>query len=422
MESIGEKLRLARERNNLTLEQIARDTHVAKRFLKALEDEDFSVFPGETYVMGFLRNYSEYLGLNPEELIAVYRNIKIQEQPLPMSELLESRPKYPPLIVVVAAVAAVLILGATGYLIYRAASRSVDTSQAAAKSPNGTYNEFVFQDEVRTMWFSTGDIISIPLSGKTYQIQVGAIGDTLTLKVPGGTVDLSLGKERYIDLQGDSSADIKVVWNDVDRTSPQVRVNLGLYRTAGQPVDASAGAPPAGTPGRSAPAAAGGAAPAGTAPAAGAASGGTAPGGTAPGGTPPAGAAPAAAQPAGAGANAAPAAPPVRGGDFAPVTLMKSQSASTFTLDFTFKGDCLFRFLADDKDREDRFFQKGEQFSIEAVQKQVTIWLSNAGAARMRVDNKDFELGALGEVATRKVAWRRDAATAGYVLEITALY
>ncbi len=56
------------------------------------------------------------------------------------------------------------------------------------------------------------------------------------------------------------------------------------------------------------------------------------------------------------------------------------------------------------------------------MQKQVTIWLSNAGAARMRVDNKDFELGALGEVATRKVAWRRDAATAGYVLEITALY
>ncbi len=112
----------------------------------------------------------------------------------------------------------------------------------------------------------------------------------------------------------------------------------------------------------------------------------------------------------------------MRSGDFAPVTLMKSASAANFTLDFTFKGDCLFRFLADDKDREDRFFQKGEQFSIEAVQKQVTIWLSNAGAARMRVDNRDFELGALGEVATRKIAWRKDAASAGYVLEITALY
>ena len=95
MESIGEKLRLARERNNLTIDQVARETHVAKRFLKALEDEDFAAFPGETYAMGFLRNYAEYLGLNAEELIGIYRNIKIQEQPLPMNELLESKPRLP---------------------------------------------------------------------------------------------------------------------------------------------------------------------------------------------------------------------------------------------------------------------------------------------------------------------------------------
>ncbi len=373
MESIGEKLRLAREHNNLTIDQIARDTHVAKRFLKALEDEDFSVFPGETYVMGFLRNYSEYLGLNAEELIGVYRNIKIQEQPLPMNELLESRPKYPPLLVVVAAVAAVLILAATGYLIYRAASRGVSPAPGLTRMQGGQHQDFVFQDEVRTMWFAVGDVIEVPLSGKTYTIQVAAIGDTLTLKVPDGTVDLSLGKEKYLDLQGDTSPDIKVVWNDVDRTSPQKRVNLGLYRTGGQPGQAAA----------------------------------------------------AAAQSANTGVAAAPVAattPPMRGADFAPVTLMKSPDASRFTLDFTFKGDCLFRYLADTKDREDRFFQKGEQFSIESVQNQVTIWLSNAGAVRMRVDNRDFELGALGEVATRKVAWRKDAAAAGYVLEITALY
>jgi len=347
--------------------------------------------------MGFLRNYSEYLGLNPEELVAVYRNIKIQEQPLPMSELLESRPKYPPLLVVVAAVAAVLILAAMGYLIYRAAARGVGSAQAVVKTQTGGHNEFVFQDEVRTMWFATGDVISVPLSGKTYQIQVGAIGDTLTLKVPGGTVDLTLGKERFIDLQGDSSADIKIVWNDVDRTSPQVRVNLGLYRTAGQPADnstaAASGAPAAG----STPAQTGAAMPNASA----------------------------AGQTADSGGNAVPAAavaPPMRTGDFAPVTLMKSPTASPFTLDFVFKGDCLFRFLVDDKDREDRFFQKGEQFSIEAAQKQVTIWLSNAGAARMRVDNRDFELGVLGEVATRRVAWGKDATAAGYVLEISALY
>ena len=401
MESIGERLRLARERNNLTIDQIARDTHVAKRFLKALEDEDFSVFPGETYVMGFLRNYSDYLGLNAEELIGAYRNIKIQEQPLPMNELLDSRPRYPPLLIVVAAVAAVLVLAATGYLIYRAASRNAGSAAEQQKPAGGAREAFVFQDEVRTKWFAVGDVISVPLSGRDYRIQVAAVGDTLTLKVPGGTIDLGLGKERYIDLQGDSHPDIKVVWNDVDRTSPQKRVNLGLYRTTGQPVDASAVVPEA---------AQGGTAPAGSAPAAAAAA--------------PAAAAPQAAATTQA-ASAAPAAvtaPPVRGADFSPVTIQKSPDAPAFTLGFTFKNDCLFRFLVDDKDREDRFFQKGEQFSIESVHRQVTIWMSNAGAARMRVDTRDFELGALGEVATRKIAWRKDPAAAGYVLEITALY
>ena len=40
----------------------------------------------------------------------------------------------------------------------------------------------------------------------------------------------------------------------------------------------------------------------------------------------------------------------------------------------------------------------------------------------MRVQGKDFELGTLGEVATRKAAWRKDATAAAYVLELTALY
>jgi cytoskeleton protein RodZ len=106
MESIGEKLRLARERSNLTIEQVARETNVARRFLRALEDEDFEVFPGETYALGFLRNYADFLGLNAEELIGTYRNIKIQEQPLPMNELLDTRPRLPPLrLIVIAATA-----------------------------------------------------------------------------------------------------------------------------------------------------------------------------------------------------------------------------------------------------------------------------------------------------------------------------
>jgi len=40
----------------------------------------------------------------------------------------------------------------------------------------------------------------------------------------------------------------------------------------------------------------------------------------------------------------------------------------------------------------------------------------------MRVQGRDFELGDLGEVATRRIAWRNDAVSGGYVLEITPQY
>ncbi len=367
MESIGEKLRLARERNNLTIDQVARETHVAKRFLKALEDEDFAEFPGETYAMGFLRSYSEYLGLNAEELVGIYRNIKIQEQPLPMNELLESKPRLPSMRVILFIAAAVLALAAIGYLVYRATGRAAGPQSSDQKTSASGAPVLVFQDDVRTQWFSQGDVISVPLGAKSYRIVVSSIGDTLTLTVPGGTAELGLGKERYLDLDGDSVPDIRVVWNDVDRGPPVKRVNLGLYRTTGQ---AAAGADTGG------------------------------------------------AIPAADATSVSPA--PVD--TFKPIALAQASQTGLITLDFTFKNDCYFRYAVDAGDREDRFFQKGEQFSIDTARKQVTIWMSNAGAARMRVQGRDFELGDLGEVATRRIAWQSDASSGGYVLQIAPLY
>jgi hypothetical protein len=116
------------------------------------------------------------------------------------------------------------------------------------------------------------------------------------------------------------------------------------------------------------------------------------------------------------------ATPPVRTDTFKPLALAQAAQQGLFTLDFTFKNDCYFRYVVDAGDREDRFFQKGEQFSIDTARKQVTIWLSNAGAARMRVQGRDFELGDLGEVATRRIAWQSDASSGGYVLQIAPLY
>jgi cytoskeletal protein RodZ len=387
MESIGEKLRLAREQHTYTLDQVARDTNVARRFLQALEDEDFSAFPGETYAMGFLRTYAEYLGLDADELIGLFRNLQIQEQPLPMNELLDTRRHIPPRLLYLGGGAAVVVLAIVGLILWRVlAPRTGGTRTPLA--PRGTAEEFVFQDQVRTRWFTRGDAIVVPAADRSYRLVVSGIGDTLILTVPGGTVELGIGKERLIDLDGDSRADLRVVWNDVDRTAAERRVNLGLYRVSLAGAETAPGA--AGTPAEAG------------APAAAATSA-------------------AATSAAAAGASTLSAAPPMRQASFKTLATLRAARAEGFTVKFRFRTYCLFRFLVDTKEREERFFQKDETFTLEAKNR-ITLWLSNAGAVKAAVGDTEYDLGRSGEVGTRAIAWRGDPGSSAYVLEIVPLY
>ena len=96
MESIGEKLRQAREAKKLTYKDVSVETNLAPTFIEALEKEDFEKFPSETYILGFLRNYAEFLKLDPEEMIQLYKGYKIGESATPLEEL--TRPTTSPVI------------------------------------------------------------------------------------------------------------------------------------------------------------------------------------------------------------------------------------------------------------------------------------------------------------------------------------
>lgn len=58
----------------LTLEQAAEDTRIREKFLRALENGDYQTLPGAVYTKGFLRNYAEYLGLDPDGLILQFQS------------------------------------------------------------------------------------------------------------------------------------------------------------------------------------------------------------------------------------------------------------------------------------------------------------------------------------------------------------
>lgn len=95
MATIGEELKAAREAKGFTLTQIAEKTRISHTFLKALEEDDYAVIPGEIFVTGFLRTYAKELGLSEKEILAKYREIypKPKEPQPPQPETNQHQPK-----------------------------------------------------------------------------------------------------------------------------------------------------------------------------------------------------------------------------------------------------------------------------------------------------------------------------------------
>src|SRR3954453_5886302 len=73
MASIGETLREARMRQHLDITDVEDRTKIRAKYLRALENEEFGMLPGSTFVKTFLRTYAEVLGLDPHVLVEEYR-------------------------------------------------------------------------------------------------------------------------------------------------------------------------------------------------------------------------------------------------------------------------------------------------------------------------------------------------------------
>jgi cytoskeleton protein RodZ len=70
--SFGAKLKLEREKREITLEQISVSTKIGTRMLQALEEDNFNQLPGGIFNKGFVRAYSRFLGLDEDQTLADY--------------------------------------------------------------------------------------------------------------------------------------------------------------------------------------------------------------------------------------------------------------------------------------------------------------------------------------------------------------
>jgi len=108
---LGETLRKARLDKNITFEDAERVTRIPRRYLEALELENFGILPAPVYARGFLRSYSSYLGLEPKDLLPFFPVGHVEEPNLEsLPEVTEPRTWNPSSLIAIGVVGALIVL------------------------------------------------------------------------------------------------------------------------------------------------------------------------------------------------------------------------------------------------------------------------------------------------------------------------
>ena len=70
--SFGDELRRERELRQISLREVSQATKISLRYLEALERNDFAGLPGGAFNRGFVRAYSEHIGIDSEAMVNAY--------------------------------------------------------------------------------------------------------------------------------------------------------------------------------------------------------------------------------------------------------------------------------------------------------------------------------------------------------------
>jgi cytoskeletal protein RodZ len=352
VESLGIKLKKAREDKGLTCKEISRDINISMGYLEALEAEDFSNFPGEAYIIGFLRNYSEYLGLEAEESLFLYRSLKIQEQPMPVEQLLKKRSPAPKILLNIF-ICLLLAggIGSAGYYFITLPRPAVSVSNERIPG------EFTMAVDSLDRRFYRGESVIISRGDNQYRLSLASLGETVSIATPNGTVVLDLGQEVRIDLDNDGTEELRIIASDFDKQNSTAGARLRFELNNEAPVNLVEAADPGDT------------------------------------------AIPEISSPAIAAQIAS------------STSILSSPNAYPFILQASFPGNCMFRYERDRRERSEQYYQRSGELNIQA-QNGIRIWASNAQAVKIQViaggRTVPLELGAAGEVVVADVRWVRD--------------
>ncbi|AHH10514.1 Putative membrane associated protein [Borrelia coriaceae ATCC 43381] len=228
----GDFLKKARIDKGLTLEMISDDIRIAVQYLKALEDCNIESFPNEVLALGFLRTYSEYLGIDvwyvsslfkeyKRRLNSSYIGIRTEEQNSNSNFESEVRlgDKYLELskiiriLVVIISVVVLIFLVSHFSEIRQFVGKMFNTNHSVKRSPG--VHEVLFDKE--SFWnvaLEEGDFLSLVYGNSIANYRVSFMNDDLvvTNDLKNKRYIFQLGKFQEIDLG--ENVKVKIVYDN----------------------------------------------------------------------------------------------------------------------------------------------------------------------------------------------------------------
>ncbi len=361
MQSYGAILKEKREEKGLTVEQVVKDTSISYQYITGLENEKDDVFPAGAYMVGFLKNYADYLGVSSEDLIRLYHAKKIQESPTPEALLRKTKPKF--LVPLIVSGVVVLLGGILAYLyfgVFKVPQKLQE--RALLNSTAKKTNQYMVTDQPQELRVYKGDQLLIPFEeGEGYTpLTISGTLSRLSLETPVGTQVFDLSEERVLDINGDGISELIVYLSDISNVSEKNGAQVRVSLSGSQMMDAKPSVPE----------------------------------------------------------NVELIAKPSIGTESVANTSMNTATMKVihedsrsypFTIDFSFRGPCYFRYKIDSNSKVERNFRTGESLTVTSRYKGVRLWMSNAYNVKMKVragmDAYDLEVGKAGQVAVEDIKW-----------------
>lgn len=350
MESYGELLRKAREDKNLNVDKISREISIESRYLTGLEEEDNAVFPGEAYMLGFLRNYSNYLELDTDYILKLYNNKKIQESPVPEGLIVKQKPVKLILAIVIPSVLVLIAAVLTTVLLLTKKKVTDDDSVVLTNAAK------IRQYELGNSKFSQrvyrGDQIIVPTDNGQIVLTVRDTLSSFGLDTPSGVFYTDLAEETEIDINGDSNPDLIVYVSDISSTDEARGAEVSLLLRHGIAVSNQ-----------------------------------------------------------GVNVDEIPFETDIKSKHPQKV-ILEDNRAYPFTINASFRGSCLFRDKVDNDNSVESYFTRGEVFTANP-HNGIRLWISNSNAVKFTIlaDARTFDLdiGPAGQVLVEDIKWIKDS-------------